>query len=229
MSSDAPDSLTERQKAVLEFIREHIEETGYPPTIREIGDHLGIKSTNGVNDHLKALERKGYLERKTGKSRALKPLRTPEGRPVAADGESLETENRDAPTGTTHDVPVVGRIAAGAPVEAIENTEDVLRIGEGLVGRNDDLFALRVEGDSMVEVGIFDGDYVFVRKQRTANNGEIVAAKIDGRATVKRFYREDDRIRLEPENESMEPIYIRAEQGRAPQILGRVVGVFRRI
>lgn len=229
MASEAPEDLTDRQKAVLAFIRDHIEETGYPPTIREIGDDLGIKSTNGVNDHLKALERKGYLERQTGKSRALKPLREPDGTPVLEDLNNPEPEAEDERAGDTHRVPVVGRIAAGAPVEAIENTDDVLSIGEGLVGRNDDLFALEVEGDSMIDEGIFDGDFVFVRKQQTANNGDIVAAKVDGEATVKRFYREDGRIRLQPANERMEPIYIRAEEGRAPQILGRVVGVFRRL
>lgn len=229
MASETPESLTDRQKAVLTFIQNHIDETGYPPTIREIGDHLGIKSTNGVNDHLKALERKGYLERQTGKSRALKPLRTPDGRPVLDEVEGPTGDGGDERAGSAREVPVVGRIAAGAPVEAIENTEDVLTVGEGLVGRHDDLFALEVEGDSMIEEGIFDGDFVFVRKQRTADNGEIVAAKIDGRATVKRFYDEDDRIRLEPANEAMEPIYIHADQGRAPQILGHVVAVFRRL
>jgi repressor LexA len=229
MTSDAPETLTDRQKAVLEFIQDHIEETGYPPTIREIGDHLGITSTNGVNDHLKALERKGYLERQTGKSRALKPLRTPDGSPVPEQSEPAEGRADDERAADTHTVPVVGRIAAGAPVEAVENTDDVLSIGQGLVGRNDDLFALEVEGDSMIDDGIFDGDYVFVRKQRTANNGDIVAAKVDGEATVKRFFREDGRIRLQPANERIEPIYIRADDGRAPQILGRVVGVFRRL
>lgn len=228
MTPSEPESLTDRQAAVLDFIENHIEETGYPPTIREIGDHLGIKSTNGVNDHLKALERKGYLERQTGKSRALKPLRRSDGSPV------VEPESESANAGRTsdaetHSVPVVGRIAAGTPTEAIENTEQFLEIGPGLVGRNEDLFALQVEGDSMIEDGIFDGDYIFVRKQQTANNGEVVAAMVDGEATVKRFYREEGRIRLQPANESMEPIYIRAEDGRAPQILGRVVGVYRQL
>jgi len=231
MAPDAPKSLTDRQAAVLEFIRDHIDDSGYPPTIREIGDHLGIKSTNGVNDHLKALERKGFLERQTGKSRALKPLRTPDGE-LIVDEDPSAPEPASAPeqmAGDAHAVPMVGRIAAGAPVEAIESTEDFLRVGEGLVGRDDDLFALRVSGDSMIEDGIFDGDYIFVRRQKTAENGEIVAAMVDGDATVKRFYREDDRIRLQPANEAMEPIYVRARDGRVPQILGKVVGVFRQL
>ncbi len=228
MAPDAPESLTDRQKAVLSFIQDHIEETGYPPTIREIGDHLGIKSTNGVNDHLKALERKGYLERKTGKSRALKPMREPDGSPIS-DGEPSSPADVPEMAADAHAVPMVGRIAAGAPIEAIENTEDFLRVGEGMVGRDDDLFALEVDGDSMIEEGIFDGDYIFVRRQETAENGEIVAAMVDGDATVKRFYREEGRIRLEPANPNMEPIYVRADDGRAPQILGRVVGVFRQL
>ena len=228
VTSKEPESLTNRQKAVLSFIRDHIEDTGYPPTIREIGDHLGIKSTNGVNDHLKALERKGYLERKTGKSRALKPLREPDGKLIAElENHSGNTTSTDA--GEAHAVPLVGRIAAGAPIEAIENTEDYLRVGEGLVGHNDDVFALTVSGDSMIDDGIFDGDTIFVRKQETAENGEIVAAMVDGEATVKRFYREDGRVRLQPANPTMEPIYIGAQDGRAPQILGRVVAVFRRL
>jgi repressor LexA len=233
MASDGPKSLTDRQKAVLEFIQDHIDETGYPPTIREIGDHLGIKSTNGVNDHLKALERKGYLDRQTGKSRALKPTRQPDGSPLPTDepdsSASPPTEEVTDMTSDAHAVPLVGRIAAGAPIEAIENTEDFLRVGEGMVGRDDDLFALEVDGDSMIEEGILDGDYIFVRRQKTAENGEIVAAMVDGDATVKRFYREEDRIRLEPANPKMEPIYIRADEGRAPQILGTVVGVFRQV
>ena len=226
MSAESPEQLTNRQSAVLEFIQAHIDESGYPPTIREIGDHLGIKSTNGVNDHLKALERKGYLERQTGKSRALKPLREPDGELIV---EETAPDPDQVDLGETHAVPVVGRIAAGTPTEAIENTEDYLSIGEGLVGRHDDLFALRVSGDSMIEDGIFDGDYIFVRRQQTAENGQIVAAMVDGEATVKRIYREDNRIRLQPANETMEPIYIGAGEGRTPQILGKVVGVYRQL
>ncbi|MFB6265239.1 MAG: transcriptional repressor LexA [Bradymonadaceae bacterium] len=222
------EDLTGRQRAVLEFIAEHIQKSGYPPTIREIGDHLGINSTNGVNDHLKALERKGYLERKDGKSRALKPLRTPEGDPVGESGESPSAGGEGTVgTGRTQRVPLVGRIAAGSPREAIENTDEYLGVGAGLVGRDDDVFALEVTGESMIEDGIYDGDYIFVRPQRDADNGDIVAAMVDGEATVKRFYREEDRVRLQPANEAMEPIYIDGSDGRDPSILGRVVGVFR--
>lgn len=222
MTASAPDSLTDRQQAVLDFIISNVDEVGYPPTIREIGDHLGIKSTNGVNDHLKALERKGYLERQDGKSRALKPLRTPDGE-IISDGES----SPDVDAGDVHQVPVVGRIAAGSPIEAIENTEDYLSVSESMVGHDDNLFALQVDGDSMIEDGIFDGDYIFVRQQQSADNGEIVAAMVDGEATVKRFYRESDRIRLQPSNESMSPIYLDGHDGQGAEILGKVVGVYR--
>lgn len=225
--SDELKKLTKRQSAVLDFICAQIEDEGYPPTIREIGDHLGIKSTNGVNDHLKALERKGYLEREDGKSRALKPLHR-------ADGESFELGQLSATDDTTaydeqiHSVPVVGRIAAGQPSAAIENTEEFLRIGESMLGRTDKVFGLRVRGESMIEAGIHDGDYIFVKPQKDARNGEIVAAMVDGEATVKYFRRENGRIRLIPANRTMEPIDINATDGRDTQVLGKVVGVFRR-
>lgn len=221
-----PKKLTKRQRMVLGYIIDHIQEHGFPPTIREIGDHMDIKSTNGVNDHLKALERKGYLERKDAKSRALKPLLT-------ADGECLESaraaSNEDMEDIFT--VPVVGRIAAGRPITAIENTEDILRIGQGMIGRVDskDIFALVVKGDSMIEDGIFDGDYIFVKRQQDARDGEIVAAMVDGEATVKRLYREKGRIRLQPANASMDPIYVHESDARETAILGKVVSVYRQL
>jgi repressor LexA len=220
-------TLTKRQAAVLDFIIDHIEEWGYPPTIREIGDHLGIKSTNGVNDHLKALERKNYLERQDAKSRALKPLRYPDG----SNFEVLAASSHGASytDQPIHDIPVVGHIAAGMPTEAIENTEDFVKIGEGLIGRDEGLFSLRVNGDSMIEDGIFNGDYIFVKPQKEARDGEIVACMVDGEATVKRFYREGDSIRLQPANSYMEPIYVHAREARETIILGKVVAVFRRI
>jgi repressor LexA len=222
------DKLTDRQMAVLQFIIDCIDDEGYPPTIREIGDHLGIKSTNGVNDHLKAIERKGYLEREDAKSRALKPLCNPDGsgyeRGVVSSSDDTQVYDEQV-----RSVPVVGRIAAGLPAQAIENTEEVLAIGESLLGRGGDIFGLRVRGESMIEDGIHDGDYIFVKRQQQARNGEIVAAMVDGEATVKRFYREGDRIRLQPANSSMEPIYVSASEGREAGILGKVVGVFRQL
>ena len=210
--------LTDRQIEVLEFIIEHIQETGFPPTIREIGEELQIKSTNGVNDHLKALEKKGYLSREDAKSRAIRPVFTPHGMPFGEDVPVLEN---------VHSIPIVGRIAAGSPIAAIENADDHVTLGEGLIGKPTDVFGLVVRGDSMIEDGIFDGDYIFVKRQQEARNGEIVAAMVDGEATVKRFYRESGRIRLQPANSAMEPIY--AVFGQDTNILGKVIGVFRRV
>ncbi|MGM0557582.1 MAG: transcriptional repressor LexA [Myxococcota bacterium] len=220
--------LTKRQGEVLSFIIDQIENEGYPPTIREIGDHLGIKSTNGVNDHLKALEKKGYLAREDAKSRALRPLRNIDGTPYQPASVNT-TDDTVAYDEQIHNIPVVGRIAAGLPTAAIENTEEFLRIGEGMLGRSEDVFGLRVSGESMIEDGIHDGDYIFVKRQQQARNGEIVAAMVDGEATVKRFFREGDRIRLQPSNSSMEPIYVNASEGRETTVLGKVVGVFRKL
>ncbi len=219
-------SLTARQAAVLDYIADHIQDTGFPPTIREIGDHMGISSTNGVNDHLKAIERKGYLTREDAKSRAIKPLFMPDGMPFeqwAGDGDP------QALIEDVHQIPVIGRIAAGMPIAAIENIEDQVTLGESLIGRPKDVFGLRVRGDSMIEDGIFDGDYIFVKKQDDARDGEIVAAMVDGEATVKRLFREGGRVRLQPANSAMEPIYVSAEEARQTAILGKVVAVFRKI
>lgn len=199
--------LTNRQQQVLDFIQSCIEERGYPPTMREIGEAMGIRSTNGVNDHLKALERKGYLTRQTLKSRALQP----------ADG------------GATVSVPLVGSVAAGQPLLAVENVEDQLRIDRSLLGSQEADFALRIKGDSMIEDGIFDGDYVFVRKQPTARAGETVVAMIEDEATVKRYYPEKGRVRLQPANAEMEPIVVDAKEARALELLGIVVGVYRKL
>lgn len=212
------------QKRVLACIIDHIEDTGFPPTIREIGDALGIRSTNGVNDHLKALEKKGYLTREDAKSRAIRPLFHPEGDVY----DMSATADQPQVLEDVHSIPVVGRIAAGAPIAAIENADDHVSIGEGLLGRSKDVFGLIVSGDSMIEDGIFDGDHIFIKQQQDARRGEIVAAMVDGEATVKRYYPEGDRIRLQPANSSMEPIYIHASEGRDTAILGKVVGVFRR-
>ena len=221
------DDLTDRQATVLRVIAKHIDDVGYPPTIRELGDALGISSTNGVNDHLKALERKGYLTREDSKSRTMRPLHWPDGTPF----ESTEhVSPDDALDDEIHQVPVVGQIAAGNPVLAVERTEQKVAVGQGLLGRSqDDTFALRVSGDSMINAGIHDGDYIFVRPQPDARDGQIVAAMIDGEATVKRLFREGDQVRLEPENDAMEPIYVHADEARETVVVGPVVGVFRRL
>ncbi|AWV89476.1 transcriptional repressor LexA [Bradymonas sediminis] len=220
--------LTKRQMTVLAYIIECIDTEGYPPTIREIGNHMSIKSTNGVNDHLKAIERKGYLEREDGKSRALKPLFNPDGSSYQR-GDIASDDTTTVYDEGIRRIPVVGRIAAGLPMQAIENTEEFLALGEGLLGRTGDIFGLRVTGESMIDDGIHDGDYIFVAKQKTARNGEIVAAMVEGEATVKRFYREGSRIRLQPANATMDPIYVNASDGRDADILGRVIGVYRKL
>jgi len=201
-------AITRRQQQVLDFINNWIMERGYPPTMREIGEEMGISSTNGVNDHLKALERKGFLARDDMKSRAL--------RPVAGSGQWLE-------------VPIVGCVAAGSPMLAVENIEETVRVDRFFVGPSREVFALKVSGESMIEDAIFDGDYIFVRKQITAERGDIVVAMIDGEATVKRFYPEGDRIRFQPGNATMQPIYVSREDFRSVDLLGVVVGVFRKM
>ena len=195
--------LTERQEKILSFIKRSILEQGYPPTIREIGEFFGIRSTNGVNDHLKALERKGYVSRGELKSRALTVLdggRSATGGTAAQRSVPGRAPGRFSASpigGEVVEVPVVGKVAAGAPILAQENITDHVRIDSMLVGESGKkVFALRVAGDSMIGDGIFDGDYIFVRKQLQAASGEIVVAMIEEEATVKRFYPEGERIRF---------------------------------
>ncbi len=215
------DELTDRQKVILQFIVRESEDRGFPPTIREIGEEMDIKSTNGVNDHLKALERKGYLTRGEQQSRSLVP--TKRARMVLGIG----THKRES---GMIDVPVLGRVAAGAPLLATQNIEDSVRIDSFLLGGSGkEVFALRVKGHSMIEDGIFDGDYLFVRKTASAAPGEIVVALIEDEATVKRYYPEGDRIRFQPANKDMEPIYVHKSDFKQTQILGQVVGVYRKM
>ena len=211
--------LTIRQAKVLEYIITSLEARGYPPTIREIGTHMEIRSTNGVNDHLKALERKGYLVRDQSKSRALRPLFSPDGSELdsGSGGSSIPVLT----------IPVLGRIAAGNPIEALEHPESTITLEQGLLGKSENLFALHVRGDSMIEDGILDGDIIFVEPQKSAPNGTIVAVMIDGEATVKRIYFENARVRLQPANAAMEPIYVGRDEFKDTQIVGRVTGVFR--
>jgi repressor LexA len=222
------DELTERQLAILGFIAGHIADKRFPPTIREIGEGMGIRSTNGVNDHLKALERKGFLERGEMKSRALVPTERAWRALGAEPPSSLAAPAND----DLVEIPLVGRVAAGAPILAEENREDTLRVDPallGVAGSRGGVFALRVKGDSMIGDGILDGDLVFVRKQATARSGQIVVAMIEGEATVKRYYPEGDRVRLQPSNPRLQPIYLRPEHQRASEIAGVVVGVFRQV
>jgi repressor LexA len=212
--STRPD-LTDRQRQALDYIADCLSLRGYPPTLREIGEHMGIRSTNGVNDHLKALERKGYLVREELKSRALRPVDFRETRDAREDIE----------------VSILGRVAAGEPILAEENIVDRVVVDRYFLGavKAKDVFGLVVHGESMIDDGIFDGDYIFVRKQSNAEAGEIVVVLIEGEATCKRFFPEGDRVRLQPANSAMEPIYVRRSDFRAVDILGKVVGVYRRL
>ncbi|MCG8557734.1 MAG: transcriptional repressor LexA [Proteobacteria bacterium] len=210
--------LTDRQRMVLDYISISIERRGYPPTLREIGNHMGIRSTNGVNDHLRALERKGYLAREDMKSRAL--------RPTPAAGYSMP---RMFDAGQMTRVPILGRVAAGQLSEAIENPEEAVHVDRGLVGQGYELFGLRIRGDSMVDAGIHDGDYVFVRKQTEATRGSIVIALVGDEATCKYYYPESDHIRLQPANGQMAPILIPRNDWRTAHVLGVVVGVYRKL
>ncbi len=207
--------LTKRQEQTLSFIRSSIHERGYPPTLREIGEHMGIKSTNGVNDHLRALERKGYLRREDMKSRALK---------LVHDDTPAQTSDDDL-----IEIKVLGRVAAGLPLLAEEQVVDSVRVDRMMVRGGRDVFGLKVTGDSMIEAGIFSGDYIFVKKQATADRGDIVVALIGDEATVKYYYPERDYVRFQPANAQMAPILVRATDFKSTMLLGKVIGVFRQL
>jgi repressor LexA len=215
--------LTDRQREILTFISQSIDERGYPPTLREIGEHFGIRSTNGVNDHLRALEKKGHLQREDLKSRALRPVGP--APTAAARGEAHAVD--------VVEIPVVGRVAAGLPLLAVENVQDTVHVDRFFIGQTREVFALRVKGESMIEDGIFDGDYIFVKKQLQASRGDIVVAMISGpsgdEATVKRYYPEGDTIRFQPANAAMQPIIVRKKDFRSVNLIGIVVGVYRKM
>jgi repressor LexA len=217
------DEITDRQKEILGYIVRTSEDRGFPPTIREIGEEMDIRSTNGVNDHLKALERKGFLTRGEQQSRSLVP--TKRARLVLGLGA-----RKTVGESTMVDVPLLGRVAAGAPLLATENIEDSVRIDSFLLGGSGkEVFALRVKGQSMIEDGINDGDYLFVRKAPSASAGDIVVALIEDEATCKRFYPEGDRVRFQPANRDMQPIYVAKNEFKQTMILGKVVGVYRKL
>jgi repressor LexA len=209
--------LTVRQGQILEVIRSWVSRLGYPPSVREIGDAVGLKSTSSVQHQLLALQRKGYLKRDPNRPRAVGVL--PAELTPAQLRAQQEAQSRPEPAY----VPLVGRIAAGGPVLAEEAIEDVLPLPRDIVGEGE-LFLLTVTGDSMVDAAITDGDLVVVRQQPPAVNGEIVAAMIEGEATVKTFKRRDGHVWLLPQNEAYEPIL-----GDEAAILGKVVAVFRRL
>lgn len=206
--------VSERQKEIYDFILAYHRRHGYPPTVREIGAEVGLASPSTVHVHLAKLEDAGYIRRDPAKPRALELV----GRKAGP----------EAPADRVRVLPLVGEIAAGAPLLAEQNIDDYLAVPEPL-SRGEDEFLLRVRGDSMIQAGIFDGDFVVVRRQQTAENGDIVAAlagsdEAAGEATVKSFYRDRRGIRLQPENDALEPLY-----PEHVQILGKVVGLFRRL
>ncbi|HVM28495.1 MAG TPA: transcriptional repressor LexA [Mycobacteriales bacterium] len=209
--------LTPRQRKVLEVIRESVERRGYPPTIREIGTAVGLTSTSSVSHQLQTLQKKGFLRRDPSRPRAV-DVRLPEEMPEGSD-EAAARAARPQPTY----VPVVGRIAAGGPVLAEQAIEDVFPLPRELVGSGT-LFMLKVVGDSMIDAAIADGDWVVVRQQPSAENGDIVAAMIDGEATVKTYKRRDGKVWLLPHNAAYAPI-----PGDEAVVLGRVVTVLRKV
>ncbi len=192
------------QRRILEFIKKEIELKGYPPSVREICEAVNLKSTSTVHGHLEQLEKRGLIRRDSTKPRAMEVL--------------------DNPLSKGRSVPLVGRVTAGIPILAEENIEDYIVLPQDLVGSDDELFALRVRGDSMIRAGILSGDFIIVRKQSHADNGDIVVAMIEDEATVKRIYFEKDGVRLQPENPYYDPIY-----SRKVSVVGRVTALFRKL
>jgi repressor LexA len=214
MFAEGDPVLTDRQRQILDFLTKYVDGHGYPPTVREIGEAVGLASPSTVHAHLANLERAGLLRRDPTKPRAIELRREPKAAPV--------------PATDVHKLPLVGEVAAGGPLLAEENIEDYLAVPEPL-SRGGEEFLLRVKGDSMINAGILDGDFAVVHRQADAQNGEIVVAlagedESTNEATLKRFFRENGRVRLQPENHALEPIY--AEH---VQILGKVIGVFRQL
>ncbi len=194
----------DNQQKILDFIKSEIQSKGYPPSVREIADAVGLKSTSTVHGHLQRLEKRGLIHRDAMKPRAMEVVGDP----------NFVRNNTTA-------VPVIGRVTAGLPILAEENLEDYVQIPEIMLGEGEH-FILLVRGESMIEAGILDGDYIIVRRQPDANNGDIVVAMIDDSATVKRFFKEDGHFRLQPENSTMEPIY-----ADHVTILGKVISLYR--
>ena len=211
------DDLNKREKAILKYIEKQIKANSYPPSVREIGKAVGLSSTATVHGYLAKLEEKGYIKKESQKGRTLRLLKG-----------ILKEEKKEEPkqvytSREMVDVPVIGKITAGAPILAVENVTDTFPIPIDFVG-NSESFMLTVSGESMIEAGILDGDYILVKNKNTANNGEIVVALIEDEATVKTFYKENGHIRLQPENSTMEPIIV-----PNCEILGKVAGVFRKM
>lgn len=214
--------LGKRQLAIYDFIRTYSDEHGYPPSVREIGAAVGLASPSTVHMHLKVLEEQGLIRRDSKKPRTIEVVGDREPEHAKDDSQPLASVTQDLSANVIR-LPLIGRVAAGVPILAEQNVEETLALPTSVVG-DACSFVLRVRGESMINAGIFDGDYIVVREQHDAHDGEIVVALIDDSATVKTFYRERDRIRLQPENDTMEPIYV-----RDPVILGRVTALIRSI
>ena len=208
---------TRKEKAILKFIEEQVIENGYPPSVREIGKAIGLSSTATVHAYLAKLEKQGFIKKEDKKGRTLKVIKGTDGQPLKRENKNFYAQREMV------DVPVIGRITAGQPILAVENVTDTFPIPIDFVG-NSESFMLTVRGESMIEAGILDGDYILVKKQNNANNGEIVVALIEDEATVKTFYKENGHIRLQPENHTMDPIIV-----PDCKILGKVAGVFRKM
>ena len=217
MSKEEMTDLNKRERAILKFIEKQIKDKGYPPSVREIGKAVGLSSTATVHGYLAKLSKKGYIKKEDQKGRTLKVLKG-----------GLADNEKSSPKPIYNgrelvDVPVIGKITAGAPILAVENVTDTFPIPIDFVG-NSESFMLTVRGESMIEAGILDGDYILVKRQNDARNGQIVVALIEDEATVKTFYKEKDHIRLQPENSTMDPIIV-----PDCKILGIVGGVFRKL
>lgn len=202
--------LSKRQLDILDFIKREVRDKGYPPSVREIGLAVGLASSSTVHGHLARLESKGLIRRDPTKPRAI---------------EVMNLEEDTIPTQRVVNVPLVGKVTAGSPITAIENVEEYFPLPERLASSDEAVFMLEIMGDSMIEAGILNGDYVIVKQQQSANNGEIVVAMTDEEeATVKRFFKEQNHVRLQPENSSMAPIIL-----NSVSILGKVIGVYRQV
>lgn len=202
--------VSKRQEAILEFIKEQVRLKGYPPSVREIGEAVGLASSSTVHGHLSRLEGKGLIRRDPTKPRAI---------------EVISIEDETIPKQEVIHVPLIGKVTAGSPITAIENIEEFFPLPNNYGTSEENLFMLEIMGESMIEAGILNGDYVIVKKQANANNGDIVVAMTEeDEATVKRFFKEKDHIRLQPENSSMEPIIV-----NNVSILGKVVGLYRNV
>ncbi|MBM7540776.1 repressor LexA [Amphibacillus cookii] len=202
-------ALSKRQEAILNYIKEQVTLKGYPPSVREIGEAVGLASSSTVHGHLARLEKKGYIRRDPTKPRAIEVIHVDEELNIPKEGVSY--------------APVIGKVTAGLPITAVENIEEFIPLPSSITHSDDNVFVLIIEGDSMIEAGILNGDMVIVKQQQTANNGDIVVAMTeDDEATVKRFFKEKDRIRLQPENATLEPLIY-----NSVSILGKVIGLYR--